>query len=182
MYYMPSSGAVLANHSDIRSALPNVLFFSDMSDDNLSANGVFVLGADECPVDRTQIFTAGAPVLRDGAWWRPWEARAATPAEIQRAQLEGIEAIIKAAVARLNAFASTRIYGDEQTSPIVAACSYAASTHERYGPEGRYCVAARDQTWDVLNQMRDDVLAGLRQLPSDFEEFEPELPVLAWPT
>lgn len=181
MYYMPTTDQILGNHSDVRQALPHVLFFSEMDDQTLADFGVFRLLVDEKPFDCAKVFAPAAPVLRDDVWCQPWIERPATEAEVLAAQTAQIDALIKAATARLNAFAATRIYGDEQTSPIVAACSYAASEHEKYGPEGRYCVTVRDATWDAINDLRADVLAGRRAVPATFPEFEIELPQLVWP-
>lgn len=181
MYYMPLTDQILGNHSDVRQALPHVLFFSEMDDVTLAQFGVQRLVVDTKPFDCAKVFSQADPVLRDGVWCLPWVEREATSDELLAAQTAQLEVLTKAATARLNAFASTRIYGDEQTSPIVAACSYAASTHDQYGTEGRYCVEVRDETWDILNRLRSDVFAGRRVVPATFAEFEPELPALAWP-
>lgn len=77
---------------------------------------------------------------------------------------------------RLDIFAQTRGYDN-----IVSACSYATSQHQKYGPEGRYCVAAREQTWDALFAIEAEVTAGTRPLPSGYEEIKAELPALVWP-
>ena len=86
------------------------------------------------------------------------------------------DAITERVQERLDAFARTRGYDN-----IVSACSYATSTHPKYGPEGRYCVAVREQTWDTLFVIEADVIAGERPMPRCYEDIESELPVLAWP-
>lgn len=182
MYFKPSTGEVFADHSAIRAAMPpNIMLPPVLQDADLDFIGVHELRVDDCPVDPAKVFTRAAPVLRSGSWCQPWAARAATADEIAAAQAALTATVTKCVVDRLNAFAATRNYGDAQTSPIVSACSYAASEHPRYGPEGRYCMAMREQTWDILYQIQADLLAGLRPMPASFADIEPELPVLAWP-
>jgi hypothetical protein len=182
MYYMPSTGQVLKDHSAIRAAMPpNIMLPPVLQEPDLDFIGVHELRVDDCPADPATVFTPAAPVLRSGVWCQPWAARAATADEIGVAQAALIATVTQCVVDRLNAFAATRNYGDAQTSPIVAACSYAASEHPRYGPEGRYCMAMREQTWDILYQIQADVLAGDRPMPTGFAEIEPELPALVWP-
>lgn len=82
---------------------------------------------------------------------------------------------------RLDDFAASRGYGDERTAPIVSACSYASSTHARYGVEGRYCLDARERTWDSVYGILADVKAGKRPVPADFSNIEADLPELEWP-
>lgn len=77
---------------------------------------------------------------------------------------------------RLDAFARTRGY-----DTIISACSYAVSQHPKYGVEGRYCVTAREQTWDALFAIEAQVTAGTRPLPSGYDEIKAELPALVWP-
>jgi len=183
MYFKPSTGEVFADHSAIRAGMPpNIILPAVLRDEDLEFIGVLELRVDARPVDPSKVFTPASPALRDGVWCQAWTARAATASEIAAEQAALIATVTKCVVDRLNAFAATRNYGDDQTSPIVAACSYAASQHARYGPEGRYCMAVREQTWDILYQIQADVLAGRRPMPADFSEIEPELPALAWPT
>ena len=91
--------------------------------------------------------------------------------ETIRAEIEGEVQL------RLDNFARTRGYDN-----IVSACSYATSSSERYGVEGRYCVLAREQTWDTLFAIESEVLMGTRPMPTDYNQIEPELPMLVWPT
>lgn len=85
--------------------------------------------------------------------------------------------LIAAVQIRLDAFAQSRGYDD-----IVSACSYATSTHPRYGPEGRYCVSAREATWDAMFAVQAAVEAGTRPMPMSLADIESDLPALTWPT
>jgi hypothetical protein len=107
--------------------------------------------------------------LFDGEAFSPPPPPVKTPEQIR-------DEITTAVQARLDTFARTRGYDD-----IVSACSYATSSHPRYGPEGRYCVSAREETWDAMFAIEAQVLAGVRPLPAGYAEIEPELPPLVWP-
>ena len=78
--------------------------------------------------------------------------------------------------ARLDAFAKTRNYDS-----ILAACTYATSTVQKFKAEGQYCVQARDATWAKLYDMLAEVKTGTRLTPTSFAEIEAELPSLGWP-
>lgn len=96
-----------------------------------------------------------------------------TPAEIQADLTSAVQA-------HLDTVAASRGYGDSATSPIVSACSYAASTHPKYGPEGRACLTWREACWDHCYQVLADVQSGLRVVPT-VAELVAELPVMVWP-
>jgi hypothetical protein len=77
---------------------------------------------------------------------------------------------------RLDAFAQARGYDN-----IVSLCNYATSSHPRFKADADLGVLARDQQWGASLQIKQDVLAGLRPMPT-FEEVMAELPSLpAWP-
>lgn len=76
---------------------------------------------------------------------------------------------------RLDDFALTREYDH-----ILSACTYATSAVPKFAAEGQYCVQARDATFAALYQIRADVLAGQRPIPTP-EELLSELPPLVWP-
>ena len=63
---------------------------------------------------------------------------------------------------------------------ILSLCSYAASTHPRFGKEGREGIKFRDAVWAYGYQVLDDCEAGRRPVPTD-EELLAGAPVLAWP-
>jgi hypothetical protein len=105
----------------------------------------------------------------DGVNFAPPPAPVKTPEEVK----EEITADVQA---RLDAFAQSRGYDN-----IVSACSYATSQHPKYGVEGRYCVQAREDTWDALFAIEAEVVAGTRPLPNGYADIEAELPALVWP-
>lgn len=82
---------------------------------------------------------------------------------------------------RLDAFAATRGYGNSRTSPIVSASSFATSSDPKHGPEGRYCVQARDDTWNALWKYWADILKGVKGYPTSFNDVVEVLPPLKWP-
>lgn len=77
----------------------------------------------------------------------------------------------------LNTFAKTRRYDD-----IFTACSYFNSTDPIFAKEGQYCIELRDKTWRKGYQILDEVLAGIRDIPTE-EELVELLPVFeaTWP-
>ena len=94
----------------------------------------------------------------------------------KRAQPPSIKTIITDATQkRLDDFARTKGYDN-----IVSACSYATS-ESTYGGEGKYCVGAREETWDTVFAIQAEVEAGTRPIPKNYAEIEPLLPPLAWP-
>lgn len=85
--------------------------------------------------------------------------------------------VIAATQSRLDDFAKTRNYDG-----ILSLCTYATSLIPKFKAEGQYGVEARDATWAKLYEMLAEVEAGTRPMPSGFDDIEPELPVLVWPT
>lgn len=84
--------------------------------------------------------------------------------------------IIDATQKRLDDFAKTKGYDS-----ILSACTYATSKVPRLRVEGAYCVDVRDNTWEQLYSLLQEVKTGVRPVPSGFSDIEPLLPVLAWP-
>lgn len=78
---------------------------------------------------------------------------------------------------RLDAFAQTRGYEN-----INSATTYINSSVDKYKNEGTYASTVRDDTWNALYQIIDDVTAGNRGKITDFSEIKSELPELVWPT
>lgn len=99
----------------------------------------------------------------------PYVPPAITPAQFQ-------QGIVNVVQKRLDDFAKTRGYDG-----ILSACTYATSGVPKFAAEGQYCVAARDATWGALYTLLDDVQAGKWQMPTEFADVEPLLPVLGWP-
>lgn len=182
MYALVQNGAVAQypyRLSDLRRDNPNVSFPVQPTNEMLAEWGVFPVVPTDIPQSDplTQTVTEDIPALIDGVWVQVWEVRNASAEEVAERQ-EAVRAEVTARVQkRLDDFAMTRGYDN-----IVSACSYATSTHAKYGPEGRYCVEARENTWDVMFAIEADVIAGNRPMPLSYEEIEPELPPLVWPT
>lgn len=64
---------------------------------------------------------------------------------------------------------------------ILSACTYAASTVERFRKEGLACIAWRDAVWAECYRLLDEVKAGQRQ-PPQMAVLLSSLPVIEWPT
>lgn len=124
----------------------------------------------------TQAAVEAPPVGGGSGWVQVWEVVQLLPAEVDRQKQALRDQISSAVQDRLDAFALTRGYDG-----IVSACSYATSSHTRYGPEGRYCVSVREQTWDTVFTIEADVLSGARPIPQGYADIVAELPVLVWP-
>jgi len=181
MYLLIQNGAVAVypySVEQLRRDNPGTSFPAQPTLASLAEWGVFPVVQTQPPDSDplTQTVVEDTPIQIDGVWVQVWEVRAASAQEVADRQQATKAAITGQVQQRLDEFATTRGYDD-----IVSACSYATSQHPKYGPEGRYCVQAREDTWDVLFQIEADVLAGLRPIPLSYDEIEPELPVLAWP-
>ena len=120
------------------------------------------------------------PTLVDGVYNQQWEIRQCSPEQYATNLSILKEDITNKVQERLDNFAKEKGYGDSITSPIVSACSYAASTHPKYGVEGRYCLLKREETWDKLYEILADVEANTRTVPRSFNEIVLELPILNW--
>lgn len=87
-----------------------------------------------------------------------------------------VASITDATQSRLDEFARTRAYDG-----ILSACTYAASTVEKFKTEGQYCVDKRDETWARLYVIMSEVESGQRPVPTGYADIEPLLPALEWP-
>lgn len=63
---------------------------------------------------------------------------------------------------------------------ILSLCSYAASTHLVFGPEGRAGLAWRDLVWSTCYQILADVQNAVRTVPT-VDEVLAEIPAITWP-
>lgn len=181
MYLLIQNGEIAAQSyspAQLRRDNPGTSFPANPSDALLAEWGVFPVVQTQPPEANplTQTVLEDTPVQVDGVWVQVWELRAASAQEIALRQQQIRANITDQIQRRLDEFAMMRGYDG-----IVSACSYATSQHSKYGPEGRYCVTAREATWDAVFQIESDVLAGTRPMPMTYAEIEPELPVLAWP-
>jgi len=181
LYVLAPAGSVDRypfNKVDLRISRPDISWPTDISDATAANYGVYPVTPVEPPAHDalTETLIEGTPVEIGGAWIQTWSVQPASPQEVVARQ-EALRGQITARVQqRLDDFARTRGYDN-----IVSACSYATSTHAKYGPEGRYCVQARENTWDVMFSIEAEVIAGTRSMPLSYEEIEQELPALEWP-
>lgn len=83
MYYQPETGKTFTTHSEVRSALPWVLFGASISQQDLAEMGVFPLIYERPECTALEIAVPVAVELVDGHWTQQWEVRLATPDEIE---------------------------------------------------------------------------------------------------
>ena len=102
---------------------------------------------------------------------RAWEVEAAQPPTDERIIAQYTAAVQK----HLDDFARTRGYDG-----ILSLCSYATSTHPRFGAEGQAGAAWRDAVWGACYAVMADVQQGLRPVPTKAELLA-ELPSITWP-
>ena len=106
-----------------------------------------------------------------------WINAGNTPQSIDAETVEQVQARITQQVQqRLDNFARTRNYDN-----CLSACSYVASTNDKFKNEALYCIESRDQTWLKCAEILNEALAGDRPMPQDISDFENELPPLMWP-
>lgn len=157
---------------------PGTSFPATMPDERLAEWDVYPVTATTPPAydTPTQKLVEELPANVGGVWTQVWVVVPLDAAELEAKRQEIKAEITNAVQNRLDTFAQTRGYDN-----IVSACSYATSQHTKYGPEGRYCVTAREQTWDALFAIEADVIAGTRPMPAGYADIEAELPALVWP-
>ena len=102
-------------------------------------------------------------------WQEVYQAK--VQAEEQAAIVEEMKQVIQS---HLDDTALTREYDD-----IVSLCSYATSNDPVFQAEGQAGVIFRDAVWLYANQVRENVLNGLRPIPGK-EELLAELPTIDW--
>ena len=86
VYYQPEHNRIFNLHSDIRAALPHVLFGAAIADDDLAFFGVFPLRSEAPPVDTGQVAVPSAIELIDDQWTQLWSIRDMTPDEVEAAR------------------------------------------------------------------------------------------------
>ena len=85
MYYQPETGRVFGLHSEIRAALPHVMFGASISQDDLAFVGIFPLRSEAPEVDAGQIAERLAVDLVEEEWTQLWAVRDMTPEELETA-------------------------------------------------------------------------------------------------
>lgn len=122
------------------------------------------IGAVACPA------SVGPGWVYNGADFSPPPPVVKTPEEIQAE-------IVTATQARLDTFAQGRFYDD-----IKSASDYAGCSVPQFSIEGQYCKDKRAETWAKCYEILAEVQAGTRPVPTGYDDIEPDLPALVWPT
>lgn len=97
-----------------------------------------------------------------------------TPEELQEEQNQLIKMFTNAIQNHLDMRAQEREYDD-----ILSLASYAGDPDPKYNREGTSGKSWRSSCWRYLDTVRNDVLNGLRTIPT-VEELISELPVFTW--
>lgn len=84
MYYQPETGRVFGLHSEIRAALPHVMFGASITEDDLSFVGIFTLRSEAPVVDAGQVAERVAVDLVDEQWTQLWTVRDMTSEELDQ--------------------------------------------------------------------------------------------------
>lgn len=83
--------------------------------------------------------------------------------------------LIAEAQARLDEFARSKGYDG-----ILSACTYATSSIANFATEAQRCVVLRDQMWDAMYSVLDEVELGNIPKPTNLADIEQHLPELSW--
>jgi hypothetical protein len=86
LYFQPEGNRVFNLHSEIRAALPHVLFGVVMTDEDLASCGIYPLRSVAPPVDAGQVAVPFVIELIDGEWTQLWTVREMTPEELEAAK------------------------------------------------------------------------------------------------
>lgn len=178
--FSDGSGQTIYPYSfnQLRKDNPEVSYPTQPTDAALASWGVFLVAETARPAcdPNTHKVVEQTPQRVGDAWQQVWAVVALSAEEVAERERQVRAEIADQVQQRLDTFAQSRGYDN-----IVSACSYATSQHPKYGPEGRYCVQAREQTWDALFVIEADVIAGTRPMPAGYDDIESELPALVWP-
>lgn len=164
--------------TDARRDNPNVSFPAFPDDAALAAvNALRVDPAPAPPVTPVQVAVQTLPELDGGRWVQRWMVRDKTADELAAEAQALQDSIVSATEQRLDAFARTRGYDD-----IKSASDYAGCSVPQFSIEGQYCKDKRAETWAKCYEILAEVQAGTRPVPSGYDDIEPDLPALVWPT
>jgi len=83
MYYQPETNRVFTLHTEIRAALPHVMFGESITDEDLAPQGIHPLIHQAPNVDAGQVAVPAAIALVDEQWTQLWVVRDMTPDEIE---------------------------------------------------------------------------------------------------
>lgn len=82
MYYQPSTGKTFSLHSEVRQAMPWVLFGDSITDADLAEQSIFPVAQDKPELELGQVAVPLAIVFVDDQWTQLWTVRDATPEEL----------------------------------------------------------------------------------------------------
>jgi hypothetical protein len=164
--------------NDLKTDNPDTSFPDTLTNDLLNSYGVYAVTKNDPSINE---FThtaeiSGCEFINDG-WFVAWTIREKTQEELSETFKVIQNSIVMKTQMRLDTFARTRNYDG-----ILSLCTYATSTIPKFQSEGQYGVNARDATWNTLYQILEEVQLGTRVAPTSFEDIEPDLPELVWPT
>lgn len=197
-YINTTNNAYPLTERDIRAAHPNTSFPSQFRAPE-GYEWVFPTPQPTPPNPVIQMARETAPAVSSkGQWEQQWEVvdkfadytddegvlhtkdeqEAAALAADAAAKAEALKSsIVSATEQRLDAFARTRGYDD-----IKSASDYAGCSVPQFSIEGQYCKDKRAETWAKCYEILAEVQAGTRPVPSGYDDIEPDLPALVWPT
>jgi hypothetical protein len=134
------------------------------------------------PIVDTLIYkiNEGVPELKeDGKWYQTWSTRMLTQIErleVKNFALESLRSrLITTASSKLDQFARSRGYDN-----INSACSWSSSAIEKFKSEGERCSKLRDDTWNKILEIINDLYLGNRPSTASIEDLLQELPNLSW--
>lgn len=85
MYFQPSTGQEFSGHSQVRSAMPWVLFGDSISDQDLVCAGIFPVVSESPPLESGQVAVRAGVEQIDGHWTQLWTVREMNEAELAAA-------------------------------------------------------------------------------------------------
>ncbi len=162
----------------IREANPSTLYGFPFDP---GAPYAFVGHSETPPYDQfTQRLEQDAPMENEsGDWVRTWRVVDLPEEEIaalRSAHVESIQhSIIHEVQVRLDEFARSRMYDS-----MLSLCSYANSSLPKFKQEATRALLLRDQTWEALYYLLDQVMAGELEMPNSYTDIEDMMPVLTW--
>lgn len=114
MYYKPETGEVFTTHSDIRSAMPNVIFENIITDEALAYSNVFPLEYTQPVVEAGKIAVPFTVEEIDGVWTQLFTVRDMTAEEI-----EASKPVVPAKVTRRQARQALLITTNAEGIPLL---------------------------------------------------------------
>ncbi len=125
-------------------------------------------------------------VRKDGQGWRavngPSDVESDEDFSEVQPQLVASPAQIQAQISadvqrRLDEWAQQREYDG-----IASLVTYAGDADQTLNAEGTLGKNKRSETWVAMKNIRAEVLAGTRPMPTSIADIEADLPVLVWPS